>query len=280
MRRIYSVLSTLLVILAIGAGVNVYGKTLNVISCKGDQFYVGTDIPKDLNGNSCALIRIMPPDGVDITKVQPRGGVFKYENDGSVVKCYVTAGTKRVDINVPGYDPLTIILKDYGIEDLQSKQVINLKLGSGNRYQQIEDGDGKTPFVKIPWVDHQTLVFYLGSDLSDINYYEAKKICEQMNSDAKGGYTNWRLPTYNEMMFFFRDYPEYADDEHWVDYDGVIISGKSIPEVERAGSMRFMPCVTGTLLKVHQYRVNTRGKLVQGELYNRSFVPVAVIPNE
>ncbi len=269
----------LVALLMLAAAVPSWAKGLKVGSFAAEEkFYVDTDIPKDNNGNKCALLRVFPPEGVKPDQIKVAGNVVKTVPDVSELKCYISARTKRVDINVAGYDPLTVNFAEVGDGiKIQNAMAYNLKLMSGNKFDKIENGDGLDDMILFPVDGDYTLVFYVGDDLHDMNYLDAKKFCEGLNERRQGGYTGWRLPTINEMLFFFGDYPEYANDFQWVGYEGVIINNRTVEEEERSGHTRYTPCITNVDLKVHRYYVNSRGQFTRGELFEHGFFPCTII---
>ena len=271
----------LVLLLAMGVAVTSFAKGLKVGSFAEGKFYVDPNIPKDLNGNKCALIRIFPPEGVTPEQIQVKGNVVDKVPDVSELKCYVNQGTKRLDIDVAGYDPLTVTFADYDGIKIQSAVAYELKLVSGNKFDKLEDGDGLQDMVLFPVEGDYTIVFYVGDDLHDMNYLEAKKFCESLNEKRHGGYTGWRLPTINEMVFFLGDYPQYSKDLQWVGYEGVIINHRSVEEEERSTHTRYTPCITAedgmVDLIVHRYYVNSLGQFTRGKLEEHGFFPCTII---
>ena len=263
--------------LALGIAITSFGKLLKIGDLKAEsQFYVSTSIPEDNNGNKGAVIIITVPAGIDLSKIKVIGNEIGHEADDFEYKCYVSKGTRKLEINVPGYDPLTVNFKENNIE-IESARTYKLKLVNSNAFQQLEDGDFSDGLVRLPVNGGYTLIFYVGEDLSEMTYLDAKKFCENLNAKRQGGYTGWRLPNMDEMLFFFGDYPQYGDDLQWIGYEGVEINGRTVEEEERRGHTRYTPCMTFNSLNVHKYYVNSKGQLTRGGTEEHGFFPCTAV---
>ncbi len=75
---------------------------------------------KDLNGNPCALLKIVLPK--DVSNVIFEGSTIDIQNDGVEVYVYLTQGSKHLKIKSAGFEPLEIYFPDYGISALKGNQ--------------------------------------------------------------------------------------------------------------------------------------------------------------
>ena len=84
----------------------------------------------DLNGGSCALVKIQVVDDIDRVEGNVIGGIV---NRGTEKWVYLTSGTKEFRIFPKSHLPLTISCGKYGIDGLESKRVYILRLTSNQQ---------------------------------------------------------------------------------------------------------------------------------------------------
>lgn len=84
----------------------------------------------DLNGGSCALVKIQVVDDIDRVEGNVIGGLV---NRGTEKWVYLTSGTKEFRIFPKSHLPLTISCGKYGIDGLESKRVYILRLTSNQQ---------------------------------------------------------------------------------------------------------------------------------------------------
>ncbi len=121
--------------------------------------------------------------------------------------------------------------------------------------------------------DGKQLLCYVDPNLAEMTYKEAAGFCNRLNA---GGETGWRLPTMDELMLYYYDFPSAKGHWIWVGYKGVLIDDKEPDYYERNTNMRYDPCINGETLQVHPYRVNSRGEYVSGNVIKHSFIPVKI----
>ncbi|MDE6296250.1 MAG: DUF1566 domain-containing protein [Muribaculaceae bacterium] len=119
--------------------------------------------------------------------------------------------------------------------------------------------------------DGTKVLCYFNPEKPEMTYHEALAYCNQLNLE---GETGWRLPTMDEMLRFYSDYPDEKGKLVWVGYKGVIINNKTVEENEANSNMKYCPCMDGSQLVVHPFRVNSQNKVVAGELMRHHFFPV------
>ena len=119
--------------------------------------------------------------------------------------------------------------------------------------------------------DGTKVLCYINPEKPEMTYHEAVAYCNKLNLD---GETGWRLPTMDEMLRFYGDYPEEKGKLVWVGYKGVIINNKTVEENEANSNMKYCPCIDGSQLVVHPFRINSQNKVVAGELMRHHFFPV------
>lgn len=119
--------------------------------------------------------------------------------------------------------------------------------------------------------DGTKVLCYINPERPEMTYHEAVAYCNKLNLE---GETGWRLPTMDEMLRFYGDYPDEKGKLVWVGYKGVIINDKTVEENEANSNMKYCPCVDGSQLVVHPFRVNSQNRVVAGQLMRHHFFPV------
>ena len=102
----------------------------------------------DLNGNPCALVKVLMVDDIDRVEGNVIGEV---EDRGTEKWVYLSAGTKMMRIIPKNHLPLMIMFGDYGIKKVEGKTtyVLTLLLPTLNNSTRqgniIDEFEGKTP---------------------------------------------------------------------------------------------------------------------------------------
>lgn len=79
---------------------------------------------KDFNGNECALLRIFINDDASF-----KGDILgKPKNEGGIYYVWMTEGSKRIEISPSSVLAFSVNFTDYGISELQGKNVYDLKI--------------------------------------------------------------------------------------------------------------------------------------------------------
>lgn len=124
---------------------------------------------------------------------------------------------------------------------------------------------------KVYDIDDNELLFYINPTRQEMTYMEAVEFCQTLNA---GGFTDWRLPSMDELMLYLRDYPSEKGKLLWVGHEGVIVNDKQTDYYETHSNQRFHPCIDGSKLVVHQCVINSRNEVSAGELRKHFFFPV------
>lgn len=91
---------------------------------------------KDLNGNTCALLKIaLPKEASDVIF---EGNTIDTENDGSEIHVYMSSGTKYLTIKSAGFEPLKIFFPDFGISHLEGKQTYKVEIVKIKTLSQVK----------------------------------------------------------------------------------------------------------------------------------------------
>lgn len=91
---------------------------------------------KDLNGNTCALLKIVLPK--EASSVIFEGNTIDTENDGSEIHVYMPQGTKRLTIKSAGFEPLHIEFSDFGILALEGERTYNVEIVKMKTLSQVK----------------------------------------------------------------------------------------------------------------------------------------------
>lgn len=133
-------------------------------------------------------------------------------------------------------------------------------------------GSSRATTVSV-FMDGKELMFHVDPARGEMSYKEALAYCDNLRAE---GHSDWRLPTSRELGYYFDENP--ADNQYyWIDYDGVLLDGKTIPYFQQTTNMRYDPCINGKQLIVHRYNVNAREEYVAGEKKTHLFVPVRTV---
>lgn len=119
--------------------------------------------------------------------------------------------------------------------------------------------------------DGKQLLCFVDANIGEMTYKEAVEFCKRLNV---GGEIGWQLPTMEELMLYYYDFPKQKGTWLWVGYKGVIINNKEPDYYELNTNMRYAPCINGETLLVHPYQVNSRGEYVSGNMVKHRFIPV------
>ena len=126
--------------------INIVAQKLNVESffVKTNDITARTQPRQDLNGNDCALIKVL---------LAASGAEF----DGNVVGnvsynkseylVYMSEGSKRLSVKLEGYLPLEASFEDYGIKALEGKTTYVMTISGASVARQIE-----APRIKTGWI--------------------------------------------------------------------------------------------------------------------------------
>lgn len=88
---------------------------------------------KDLNGNACALLKIVLPK--EAKNVIFEGNTIDIENDGVEVLVYLPQGTKHLKIKSAGFEPLEI---NFGESDLKGQQTYKVEIVKMKTLSQVK----------------------------------------------------------------------------------------------------------------------------------------------
>lgn len=144
--------------------------------------------------------------------------------------------------------------------------------------QYFGQAETKTTFEslgieKVYDLDDNEMLFFLNPERPEMTYPEAVAFCRLLNV---GGMTGWRLPDMEELLLYLNDYPSEKGKLLWVGYKGVEVNGKPADYYEKNTHRRYYPCIDGSNLVVDPVRINSRNKIVGGELKTRSFIPIKI----
>lgn len=143
-----------------------------------------------------------------------------------------------------------------------------------NEYLNANEKKGLSRYVKEVILDDQAIMkCYIDPNASDMSYLEAKAYCNQLNV---GGETGWELPTMDDLLMYFDDYPSEKGTFIWVGPKGVIINGKQSDYYDQ-GRTRYAPCINGSQLVVYPYEVNSQEQLVSGDTKRHKVIPVKIV---
>lgn len=109
----------LLVILCVFVWLNTSAQELKVKSftLESNDLTASVDTVGDLNGDPCALVKILMMD--DIAKLE--GFVIKQKNNYSEKWAYLSAGTKEIRIISRHHKPIKVYFPDYGVKGVKGK---------------------------------------------------------------------------------------------------------------------------------------------------------------
>lgn len=155
-------------------------------------------------------------------------------------------------------------------------EAIQPKVGESPRHASspviAEKKEEKHPDVEYFYMqDGKKVYCYMNPERPQMTYHEALEYCRNLELAGKRG---WRLPTMDEMMRFYNDYPHEKGKLIWVGYKGVVINNMTVEENEANSNMKYCPCIDGRELVVHPFRVNSRNEVVAGEVMRHHFFPV------
>lgn len=88
---------------------------------------------KDLNGNACALLKIVLPK--EANNIIFEGNTIDIENDGVEVLVYLPQGTKYLKIKSAGFEPLEI---NFGESDLKGQQTYKVEIVKMKTLSQVK----------------------------------------------------------------------------------------------------------------------------------------------
>lgn len=94
---------------------------------------------KDLNGNACALLKIVLPK--EANNVIFEGNTIDIENDGAEVFVYLPQGTKHLKIKSAGFEPLEI---NFGESDLKGQQTYKVEIIRSKPLSEVKKTANRT----------------------------------------------------------------------------------------------------------------------------------------
>ena len=103
--------------------------TVQSFSLSPAEIILGNEQRKDLNGKSCALVKVQVVDGIDRVEGNVIGGI---DSRGTEKRIYLTDGTKVFRVYPHSHLPITISTNEYNIEKLEGNRVYILRLTDGN----------------------------------------------------------------------------------------------------------------------------------------------------
>lgn len=127
--------------------------------------------------------------------------------------------------------------------------------------------------VNVYNYDGETMLFFANPDLKEMTYPEAVNFCNRLNV---GGQSGWRLPTMEELLLYYYDFPDEKGKLIWVGYKGVLVNDKQLDYYEQNTNMRYCPCIDGYNLIVHPYHVNFKNEIVSGKLEKHKVIPIKI----
>jgi hypothetical protein len=86
---------------------------------------------RDQNGNVCAVVNIVTDLKEDIS-FESGAGIIKVDYTPVKISLFLSPGERIITVHMSGYEPLRIILSEYGIPRLESGQVWRMRISSGN----------------------------------------------------------------------------------------------------------------------------------------------------
>ena len=87
-----------------------------------NQFIAAADRINDYDGDPCAVIKIQG------AKIDSVSGAFEVRKFGAEVWAYMTDGDRRLTIYKQGYEPKSVVFKDYGVDDVKGNKVYLMTL--------------------------------------------------------------------------------------------------------------------------------------------------------
>ena len=125
-----------------------FAQRLAVESFKHDvmnrECQIDNNLPNDLNGKPCALLKVMVAD--KITKCDG-GNVGNIVDEGMVKRIYISPTAKYVTLYFQNHFPLKIVFADYGTIYLQSMETYEVALMSSNKEKTLQQyTDAIVPF--------------------------------------------------------------------------------------------------------------------------------------
>ncbi len=112
---------------------------------QNDQTAV-TSARKDLNGNTCGLVKVILKEPGAEFEGNIIGDVTFNNNEYWV---YMAKGSKRLNIKHPSYLPVTIVFSDYGVTRIESDKTYCLTLKGNKKNERVNSGKKKMVLFNI-----------------------------------------------------------------------------------------------------------------------------------
>lgn len=161
----------LFIILTLLSTSHCFGQQFEVVSfeAKPMDLYGRVNEKLDLNGNRCAVIKVQVDD--DIIDVSGKIGNITYQ--GIEKSIYVTQETKKIKIKFDKHLPITIDLKEYGIEKLTGgcTYEIYLRNEEEKKIETVKKSTGIIP----EWINDVKEGQFVGISMPNNNAAAAKK---------------------------------------------------------------------------------------------------------
>lgn len=177
----------LLTLLLLIFAVSSFGQELKVKSFTHDvmnrECQIDNNLPKDLNGKPCALLKVIVAD--KITKCEG-GNVGNIVDEGMVKRIYISPTAKYVTLYFQNHFPVKIGFADYVTTNLQSMETYEVTLISSNKERTSQHyNDAIVPF-KIDKVTFNMIrvdggTFTMGATPEQKKPYDNEKPCHKVS---------------------------------------------------------------------------------------------------
>ena len=162
------ILSTLLILLSVSHCFAQYLEVISVVA-KPMDIYGRVNEKHDLNGNKCAVLKILVDDDI----VDVSGKIGNVISQGIEKSIYITQDTKKIKIKFAKHPPVIIDIKEYGINKLIGgcAYEIYLKNEEEKKFDTVEKSTGIIP----EWINDVKEGQFVGISMPNNNATAAKK---------------------------------------------------------------------------------------------------------